>query len=240
MPIPIIAWGITAVAGYVAKKVCDTVVESKKVSSSSNPPTQTQAQQQAILKPITDRLDNLDKDITDKIKEQLGDKQMTPREKKEVLEKVKGMSKEERTDLLNQLKNENSAEQEAINKTLKEKLEKQEKRSIQLAKELKEAKESNDPAQVVKVAQMIKDNDKNQQTTRLALKKSEEEAKKQAKMIEQYFQSVEKGNPWYMDMNFKSPWLWGILLFTCVVFYLLFKGFMWSWNKIKSTIWGDN
>ena len=171
------------------------MVESKKVSSSSNPPTQTQAQQQAILKPITDRLDNLDKDITDKIKEQLGDKQMTPREKKEVLEKVKGMSKEERADLLNQLKNENTTEQEAINKALKEKLEKQEKQSIQLTKELKEAKEDNDPAQVAKVAQMIKDNDKNQQTTRLALKKSEEEAKKQAKMIEQYFQSVEKGKP---------------------------------------------
>src|SRR3954469_9275694 len=121
---------IGAVATYATKKVVDKVVDSSIPKNSSNPPTNTQARQQEILKPITDRLDNLDKDITDKIKEQLGDKQMTPREKKEVLEKVKGMSKEERTDLLNQLKNENSAEQEAINKTLKEKLEKQEKRSI--------------------------------------------------------------------------------------------------------------
>lgn len=186
---------VGAAASYITKKVCDTVIESKKVSNSSNPPTNTQSQQQALLKPITDKLDNLDKDIADKIKEQLGNNQMTPREKKEVLEKVKGMSKEEKADLLNQLKSENSAEQEAINKVLKEKLDKQDKRNIQLAEELRKAKENDDPAQIVKITAMMKDNDKNQQATRLALKKSEEEAKKQAKLIEQYFQSVEQDKP---------------------------------------------
>jgi len=140
-------------------------------------------------------LDNLDKAIADKIKEQLGDKQMTPREKKEQLEKIKSMSKEEKAELLNQLKSENSAEQEVINKTLKDKLDKQDKRNIQLAEELRKAKENNYPAQIVKITAMMKDNDKNQQATRLALKKSEEEAKKQAKMIEEYFKSVEQDKP---------------------------------------------
>ena len=105
------------------------------------------------------------------------------------------MSKEEKAELLNQLKSENSAEQEVINKTLKDKLDKQDKRNIQLAEELRKAKENNDPAQIVKITAMMKDNDKNQQTTRLALKKSEEEAKKQAKLIEEYFKSVEQDKP---------------------------------------------
>ncbi|CAG8845544.1 867_t:CDS:1, partial [Racocetra persica] len=99
-------------ATYAAKKVVDKVVDSAIPKNSSNPPTNTQAQQQEILKPITDRLDNLDKEITDKIKEQLGDKQLTPREKKEKMEEIKKMSKEEKAELLQQLKNENAVEQE--------------------------------------------------------------------------------------------------------------------------------
>ncbi|CAG8702746.1 43640_t:CDS:2, partial [Gigaspora margarita] len=180
---------------YATKKVVDKVVDSSIPKNSNNPPTNTQAQQQEILKPITDRLDNLDKDISEKIKEQLGDKQLTPREKKEKLEEIKKMSKEEKAELLQQLKNENSAEQEVINKALKDKLDKQEKRNIQLAEELRKAKESNDPAQIAKITAMMKDNDKNQQATRLALKKNEEEAKKQAKLLEQYFQSTEQDKP---------------------------------------------
>ncbi|CAG8619344.1 1162_t:CDS:1 [Ambispora gerdemannii] len=186
---------IGVVATYATKKVVDKVVDSSIPKNSSNPPTNTQLQQQEILKPITDRLDNLDKDIADKIKEQLGDKQMTPREKKEQLEKIKNMSKEEKSELLSQLKSENSAEQETINKALKDKLDKQDKRNIQLAEELRKAKENSDPVQVAKITAMMKDNDKNQQSTRLALKKSEEEAKKQAKLIEEYFKSVEQDKP---------------------------------------------
>jgi len=185
---------IGVAATYATKKVVDKVVDSSIPKNSNNPPTNTQLQQQEILKPITDRLDNLDKDIADKIKEQLGDR-MTPREKKEQLEKIKNMSKEEKAELLQQLKNENSAEQEAINKALKDKLDKQEKRNIQLAEDLRKAKENNDPTQIAKITAMMKDNDKNQQATRLALKKSEEEAKKEAKLIEQYFQSVEQDKP---------------------------------------------
>ena len=236
------AWPIIFGVGYLTHKVVNWA--AKKLSNKSNPPTNTQVQQQEILKPITERLDNLDKEITDKVKEQieskLGDKQLTPREKKEKLEEIKKMSKEEKTELLQQLKSENSAEQEAINKALKDKLNKQEKRNIQLAEELRKAKENDDPAQIAKITALMKDNDKNQQATRLALKKNEEEAKKQAKLLENYFQSVEKDKPWFMDMNFKSPWLWGILLLGCVVFYFLFKGFVWIWGKIKSAIWGDN
>ena len=134
------------------------------IANSSNPPTVTQAQQQDILKPITDKLDNLDKTITDKIKEQLGDSKMTPRETKELLEKIPQMSKEEKAELVKKLKLENSAEQDAINKTLKENLEKQDKRNIQLAKELQEARDNNNPAQIAKISAMMKDNDKNQQT----------------------------------------------------------------------------
>ena len=175
------------------------MVQSKAMSNQSNPPTNTQSQQQAILKPITDRLDNLDKDIADKVKEQLDNKlgkdRPTPREKKELLEKIKGMTEEEKKELQKQLKSENEAEQEAINKSLKEKLDKQDKRNIQLAEELRKAKENDDPAQIAKVTAMMKDNDKNQQATRLALKKNEEEAKKQAQLIEKYFQSVEQDKP---------------------------------------------
>jgi len=244
MPVPLIAWGVGTLVAYATKKICDTVVQSKIIANQSNPPTQTQINQQELLKPITDRLDSLDKDIADKIKEQLDDKlgkdRPTPREKKEILEKIKGMSDEEKKELQKQLKSENEAEQESINKVLKDKLDKQDKRNIQLAEELRKAKENGDPAQIAKVTAMMKDNDKNQQTTRLALKKNEEEAKKQAKLIEEYFQSVEKNKPWYLDMNFKSPWLWGILIGSCIVFYFLFKGFMWAWGKIKSTIWGDS
>ncbi|CAG8845797.1 27578_t:CDS:1, partial [Racocetra persica] len=117
-------------AAYATKEVVDKVVDSNFPKNSSNPPTNTQAQHQEILKPITDRLDSLDKEITDKIKEQLGDKQLTPREKKEKLEEIKKMSKEEKAELLQQLKNENATEQEVINKALKDKLDKQEKRNI--------------------------------------------------------------------------------------------------------------
>lgn len=231
MAIPLIAWGVTALAGYVTKKVCDTVIESKKVSGSSNPPTNTQYQGESIVKSSDKKLENLDKEIADRIREQL--EGLSPRERREKLEEIKGMSKAEKAELLRDLKDENLREQQTINKELQNKLDKQDKRSIQLAKELQEAKNNNDPAKVAQVAQMIKDNDKNQQATRLVLKKNEEEAKKQAKALEEYFKLVEQNKPWYLDMNFGSPWLWGILIFACLVFYFSFRGFLWCWNFVK-------
>jgi hypothetical protein len=194
--IPFIVGGLAA---YGAKKVIDKVVDTDTVKNSSNPPTNTEQQKQTILQGIDKKIENLDRDITDKIKEQLeaklGSNQLSPREKQEKLEEIKSMSKEEKAELLKQLKNENVAEQEAINKALKDKLDKQEKRNIQLAEELRKAKENGDPAQIAKISAMIKDNDKNQQATRLALKKNEESAKQQEKLLEQYFQSVEQNKP---------------------------------------------
>jgi hypothetical protein len=34
-------------------------------------------------------------------------------------------------------------------------------------------------------------------------------------------------------MNFKSPWLWGILLLCSVIFYVLYQAVKTSWGKIK-------
>jgi len=62
---------------------------------------------------------------------------------------------------------------------------------------------------------MMKDNDKNQQATRLAIKKMMDEKNQQEKAINEYVQNVDK--PWYSDMNFSSPLLWIILIIGLVV-----------------------
>ena len=151
--------------------------------------TNEEAQKQKLLN--DKKLDNLDQETIDKIKEQLGDRSSL----KERLEEIKGLSKAERAELFRDLKNDNLEEQKVINKELQDRLDKQDKRNIQLAQQLQEAKNKKDPAQIAVLTKTIKDNDKKMHTTRLEIKKASEETKKQAKEIEDYFKMVEQNKP---------------------------------------------
>lgn len=171
-------------AGYLVKQTCDMIVHF-----TGGKGTKEEEQKQKVLD--EKKLDNLDKDIADKIREQLGDRPSL----KERLEEIKGMSKAERAELFRDLKNDNLEEQKAINKELRDRLDKGEQRSIQLAQELKEARDNKDPAKVATTAEMIKENDKVMHATRLALKKQAEQAKEKTKDIEEYFKMVEQNKP---------------------------------------------
>ncbi|CAG8817217.1 856_t:CDS:1 [Dentiscutata erythropus] len=61
-----------------------------------------------------------------------------------------------------------------------------------MVQELQQAKEENDLGKIAKIMSMMKDNDKNQQTTRLAIKKMMEEKNKQERAINEYIQNVDE------------------------------------------------
>lgn len=172
-------------AGYLVKSTCDMIIHF-----TGGKGTKEEELKQKLLEKDK-KLENLDKDVADKIKEQLGEGTSL----KERLAEIKNMSKEEKAELFRDLKNENLQEQQAINRELRDKIDKGEKRSIQLAQELKEARDNKDPAKVATTAQMIKENDKNMHTIRLDLKKLNEEAKQKTKDTEDYFKMVEQNKP---------------------------------------------
>ncbi|KAF9958341.1 hypothetical protein BGZ65_001510 [Modicella reniformis] len=179
----------------LVKEACNLIV-----NLTGGKGTKEDEQKEKLLERF-EKVDNLNKDIADKIKDQLGDRDSL----KERLAEIKGLSKAERAELFRDLKNDNLAEQQAINKELRDRLDKSEQRSIQLAQELQEGRKNNDPVKVATTIEAIKDNDKNMHSIRLDMKKQGEEAKQKIKDVEEYFKMVEQNKPWYLNPSFKSP-----------------------------------